>query len=470
MNGRITRYDALAAVDGAGFSASPASVLVQEPEAQGDMPRLLAAGTPAEVSRHSAAARAATTNLPTSILIPGLVNAHAHLDLTHIGPRAFDPDRGFTGWVEMIRTEREADDPGIAVSVERGIKLSLAGGTVAVGDIAGAPRGRPSLVPWRTLRRSALMGVSFLEFFAIGKGAERGWCAAEVTVREGLVDSGNRTRHEARLGLQPHAPHTVGLAGFRRAVEVAWASEPDHSSAKCPCTLEHGISRPVPLSTHLAETVEERQFIATADGPHREFLERVGVWSPEVLEEFAKGRTPVEHLFEVLGSASFVAAHVNDADDEAIRLLALTRTSVAYCPRASEYFGAADRFGPHRYRDMMAAGINVALGTDSIVNLPSEAAGIKSGGMSVLDEMRRLFRRDGADPATLLKMGTVNGAQALGLEPDLFRLGGGDTHGRNIAGLVAIEAPTARTITDPARLVMELNSPTRLLFYRSFSG
>jgi cytosine/adenosine deaminase-related metal-dependent hydrolase len=244
----------------------------------------------------------------------------------------------------------------------------------------------------------------------------------------------------------------------------------DRSSGGAQIPPEHGVFTSTPLATHLAETVEEQEFIANGRGPHREFLERIGVWSREALDDFGRGRTPVEHLFEVLRSSPFVAAHVNDADDEAIRLLSLTRTTVAYCPRASDYFGAAERFGPHRYRDMLAAGINVALGTDSIVNLPGDAATVAGGGMSVLDEMRHLFRRDASDPVTLLKLGTLNGALALGLEPGLFRLGGEYAGGREIAGLVAVEAPARGVVNDPARLVMDLRSPARPLFCTSFSG
>ncbi len=154
--------------------------------------------------------------------------------------------------------------------------------------------------------------------------------------------------------------------------------------------------------------------------------ERLGIWDEAMLEEIGCGKHPVEHLREVLSTAAFIVAHVNDADDAAIATLARTRTTVAYCPRASAYFGAERRFGAHRYREMMAAGVRVALGTDSMVNLDTP------GRLSVLDEMRLLYRRDGVDPRVLLEMGTANGAAALGLDPAWFRLG---TPGR-IAGLV----------------------------------
>ena len=77
------------------------------------------------------------------------------------------PRPGAAAWIAADRSER------IAASVRRGIELSLAAGTVAVGDIAGAVRGHITLEPWRILRDSPLVGVSWLEFFAIGFGQAR---------------------------------------------------------------------------------------------------------------------------------------------------------------------------------------------------------------------------------------------------------------------------------------------------------
>jgi aminodeoxyfutalosine deaminase len=213
-----------------------------------------------------------------------------------------------------------------------------------------------------------------------------------------------------RLGLQPHATNTVALPHYTWVLQLA-----AHLGA--------------PVCTHLAETPEERQFIATGAGPQRMLLERLGLWDDCILEHLGRGQHPVEHLEPILESTGaailpLLVAHVNDASDEAIEILARTRTTVAYCPRASEYFGAAQHFGPHRYREMLQAGINVCLGTDSIINLPDQE--IQRAGMSVLDDMRLLYRRDGTDPLLLLQLATVNGARALGLHPGLWRIEPGE--------------------------------------------
>lgn len=349
-------------------------------------------------------------DLSDRLVMPGLVNAHTHLDLTHIGPLHHEPGDGFVRWVDHIRANRKSDDTEIEQAVRLGVELSLAGGSVAVGDIAGAPAGRMTTAPARALAASPLRGVSFLEFFGIGKSAAGAVERLAAFARDNLGDvQSDLSGSGVRLGLQPHAPNTVDLSVYR------WAA---------------GLSRAhdLPLSTHLAETPEERAFVESGSGPQRELLERLGVWDDSILDHVSFGRHPVEHLRPVLEAQPFLCAHVNDATDRAIEALAETGTAVAYCPRASAYFGAADHFGPHRYRDMLAAGVPVCLGTDSIVNLDTPDR------ISVLDEMRLLHRRDGTDPRTLLAMGTTNGATALGLPGEALDL----SEGRS-AGLIVVE-------------------------------
>lgn len=423
-------YSADAGYDARGLVAAPISLLVEvSPTGRAEA---LAAGTPGEVGRHPGAASARAVALGGHVLLPGLVNAHTHLDLSHLGPREHDPEDGFVSWVDTVRAGRRKDDTEIARSVRLGVELSLAGGTVAVGDIAGAPGGRPTIAPLRTLREGPLAGVSFVEFFAAGALRDRSLARLDafLEAHEGELAAGSRVR----AGLQPHASNTVEPEAYEHAVAAA---------------RRNGLA----LCTHLAETVEERRFVGAAEGPQRDLLERVGAWEDRLLGVFGRGLHPIDHLAPMLERAPFIVAHVNDCpDDQRLAVLARAGVSVAYCPRASAYFGATERFGPHRYRDMLAAGINVCLGTDSIVNLPSEAAEASRGGMSVLDEMRLLVRRDGADARAVLAMGTTNGARALGLDEDGFVL----RSGVRLAGLVALpvgRGPQAPTPTLEAAIL-----------------
>jgi len=139
-----------------------------------------------------------------------------------------------------------------------------------------------------------------------------------------------------------------------------------------------------------------------------------------------------------------------------LSVLARTDASVVYCPRAWLYFGFDQSVGPHRYREMMARGVRVCLGTDSIVNLPEGSDSARGGRISVLDEARELHRRGGVDNATLLRMMTTSGAEALRLEVSSFRFAAG----HEIAGVVAVR--TGRS--DPLESLFREYAAPRLLF------
>ena len=402
----VVRLDAAAIGDGVRGVTAPGSLLLRiHPDRVG----VLAAGPPDALGAPGLPQPDRRVELPDRLLIPGLVNAHAHLDLSHIGSAPHEPGDGFVSWVDRIRAGRRDTDDGIADAVRLGIELSIAGGTAAVGDIAGAPGGRLCDAPARVLGGSPLAGVSFLEFFGIGRSAATAAERLERFARQELdALRAALSGTPVRVGLQPHAPNTVDLGVYRWAAALA---------------ERHGL----PLATHLAETPEEREFVSRGSGPQRAMLERFGLWDGSVLQRVGRGLGPVEHLAGVLAGGRVLCAHVNDATDAGIRVLAGTGTPVVYCPRASAYFGADRHFGPHRYRDMLAAGVPVCLGTDSIVNLDTPDR------ISVLDEMRLLHRRDGCDARTLLAMGTVHGAAALGLDPGAVTLEPGP-----LAGLVSV--------------------------------
>lgn len=440
VNDSFCRIDAAAAADGLGAAFAPVSVLLEPARAAGrGSPRVLAAiGLPGDVDRHPVAPTATRIHRPGCLLIPGLTNAHAHLDLTHIGPRPYDSQAGFGSFVDLVRRERCTDD-GLILPMVMGVALSGGGGVVAVGDIGGAPKGVPSLIPYGIQAASGLAGVSYLEFFSIGRGEQRGREQLLAELRK--VPQGGFAG-PASLGLQPHAPTTVSLSTYRWLL-----ADPDLKARR--------------FSTHLAETREEHEFIAQGSGSHRAFLESLGLWEDRMLEEIGRGRTPVEHMAGVLAEAPFLCAHVNDASDKDLQTLSGTPTSVAYCPRASDYFRAHDHFGPHRYRDMLAAGINVCLGTDSIINLPPG-----TDRLSTLDEARFLYRRDKTDPVTLLRMATVNGAKALGLDEGAFAFG----LGSELAGIVAVPIGPSRRRTPLECALVEDSEPELIAWGTSAKG
>src|SRR5205823_6508560 len=117
--------------------------------------------------------------------------------------------------------------------------------------------------------------------------------------------------------------------------------------------------RDLPLAIHLAEIPEEREFLRSHTGPLREMWQRLGHWE-DFPGTFAGSPVAFAKMLGLLDYPTLLA-HVNDCDDDDLALLARGKASVVYCPRTHRYFERP----PHRWREMLAAGINVTIGTDS---------------------------------------------------------------------------------------------------------
>lgn len=429
---RFVRIDADGAMDASGFIPGPISAIleVQHP-ASGDWPHdvpapavrgsfkaMLLRQADADVSQ--AGRDLETIARPGRVLMPGLVNAHTHLDLTHLGP--FPEGRGsLPRFFTQVRQGRLSDAAQIAAAARLGVGRSLAGGVVAVGDIAGCPPAAgPCLAAIETLAASPLRGVGYLEFFAIGTREASSLGKLDEVWQQ--ATSLAKPTNPFRLGLHPHAPYSVSPRGYAHALRLA-------------------AQAGVPISTHLAEGPGERQLIAKGTGPTRSFLEGLGLWTDDLLADFGRGRSPIAHvepfLAELAGQGHRpLLVHLNQLADADIELIARYRSHAVYCPRSSEYFESHTHFGPHRYRDLLAAGVRVCLGTDSILNCDGPT-------LSTLDEARLLHQRDGMDPVTLAAMLTTHGAAALGLPEEWFRF---STTPATLAGLIAIPARDAAEI------------------------
>jgi cytosine/adenosine deaminase-related metal-dependent hydrolase len=332
------------------------------------------------------------------LLMPGLVNAHAHLDLSGDGvwPPAGDD---FRGWVGRVRALRAAMTPESRLkAAETGIQLALAGGTTCIGDIAGHP---PNAAV-EAVRASSLRGVSFLEVFGIGDGQG----PALVQMQDAL-ESHQLDGRGVRVGLSPHSPYSCGPRVFEAAAKLG-----------------------VPLSTHMAETRAEIELLAEGTGPLRAMLEvDIGVWDQSV---DVCGRHPIEALLGSLDRGRMLCAHVNWIEPQHVEMLAGTAARVVYCPRASAAFGHGPPALPHHpWKSLHEAGLTVCLGTDSLLCLDTPNR------LSVLDDMRLLYQRDGVAAELLLAMATTHGAAALDIDPAVATLG------PEAAGIIACPASGA---------------------------
>ncbi len=310
-------------------------------------------------------------------VLPGLINAHTHLELSHLR-RKLPPKRPMTQWLfGVFRGQVVGADH--SRSVVAGADEALALGTTTIADVChnnGA---------WRELKDHSLRALCLAEVAGIGPLAH----GAMRRLRKSL--RGTRRTTCLRFGISLHAPYSTAEEVYREAIALA-------------------RKRRMIVATHLAETEGERQFLLRGSGKFFDFLAQMGMIDSSVR---VHGVKPMEFARRVgLLDGPAILAHVNYIDNEEMRILADGKASVAYCPRCCDYFGHSG----HRYAEMIQAGVNVALGTDSLASNDS---------LSMLDEMRRL-RSDGkVDRDTILRMATINGAKAMGWDETIGSLSPG---------------------------------------------
>jgi cytosine/adenosine deaminase-related metal-dependent hydrolase len=436
----------------------PGGVVVHARIEHGPNPRawiasVAPAGSPAGASaggakgeREGEAGDVVEVSRPDAVLMPALINAHAHLDLTHMGPMPADPlepgspASSFAAFGAHVLSNRLDNAEALRQSVAEGARRLLAGGVAVVGDIAGVWRTEPLAV----LREAGLRGVSYLEVFGHGDRVGQSVARLEQIV-EPLAARGELDRAGCRLGLSPHAPYSASARVYLACVALAEALD-------------------LPISTHLAECPEEREFVAAGTGPIRQLLERLGGVDEATRREFSHGLTPIAHLQRML-SPRFTVVHVNDCDDAGLEQLLASGAIVVYCPRASAYFAHERSFGPHRYQTMLERGVPVALGTDSIICLPEH----ESDRISPLDEARFLHRRDGVSPGLLMRMLYEHGARAMGVPAGQVELPGvgfvardAGLPGWELLGLLAVDVRDTHAGSAGQRVMRAGSVPERL--------
>lgn len=351
------------------------------------------------------------TDMPGHLLLPGLVNAHAHLELSHCRPG--DPPQNFAAWLAaMIRDAASTGEGGDVVgALAQGIGQCRRFGATTVADITRHP------VLTRPLLRTSLRATSFGEVRAMAQRRHQLQTHLEAAVHRPPGDAGY-----LRIGISPHAPYSTELAAYRACIDVATELE-------------------LPLTTHLAESPDEAQFLAEHTGPLRELWDSLG-WD-DAVPKFPGGPIRLAKALGLLDRPTLLA-HVNYCDDDELAILAAGRASVVYCPRTHRYFGHP----PHRFRDMLARGINVAVGTDSCASSPD---------LNLLDDLRLIHQiAPDHSAARVLEMGTRRGAVALGLEREC-----GSIAPNHSADILAFPA----TGTDPLLSLLESDTlPAQVWF------
>jgi cytosine/adenosine deaminase-related metal-dependent hydrolase len=339
--------------------------------------------------------RTADVDLGNTAILPGLVNAHTHLDLS--GLRGKCPPTGdFTEWLREVIRHRRSQTPEQAVSdIQIGLLESQVYGTTLLGDISAAGASWPGLVD------KPLRAAVFREILGLpADRARQAWMDMLRWSRE-LSPSTN-----CRWGLSPHAPYSVNAALIRA---IAWNGHL--------------------MAIHLAESRAELDLIERHEGPFVGFLEELRVWSPDDLVpsvDWVLWRTR-RASFALLIHGNYLQPSANIPPN----------ATLVYCPRTHAAFGHP----PHPFREFLARGVRVALGTDSLASNPD---------LDILAEARFVHGKYADVPgATLLRMITLSGAEALGWADDTGSL----TPGKS-ADLVVLPLPDEER-SDPHLLVLE---------------
>ena len=313
-------------------------------------------------------------------MLPGLINAHTHLDLSDCDSPIGEPGVSMSSWVMEVIQARIHLDRNPAAAVTKGWLESVRAGVRLVGDIATPPVNYPT-TDWVT--NSPIECVSFAEVLGLDD--------SRFADRYGAMETHHQetTAPNIAAGISPHAPYSISREAINRCVR--WSNVNQSN-----------------LAIHLAESPEERELLVQGTGPLREELEAMGL---PMKEHFPWGdQAFVELIDEISTCHRGLVIHANDLRDHEIEKLAQHENlSVVFCPRTHAFF----QFHRHPVDQMLRANIRVALGTDSRASNPD---------LDLWSEVRYMLNhRQEIPPVEVLKMATVNGADALG-RTDLGRL------------------------------------------------
>ena len=327
-------------------------------------------------------------DLGEQVLLPGLINAHCHLDYTCLRGK-IAPQKSFTDWILAINAEKSELSPkDYVASIEDGFAEAKRFGTTAVANLTAVPELISQIqTPIRTWWFAELIDIR----------------APERTNE--LVDSAiEALKQTPGWGLAPHALFTASKDVFRRCEEIAKQED-------------------ILLTTHLAESREEMEMFRDASGPLYEFIKSLGRPMDDCGNE-----TPLGLFLDLIGSGGspnrpraievnrpylfWIVAHLNELTERDFELLERSNSKfhVVHCPRSHNYFGHS----PFAFDRLCSLGFNVCLGTDSLASNES---------LSLFAEMRAFQKNfPPVSAEEIFQTVTVNPARALRQENALGQI------------------------------------------------
>jgi cytosine/adenosine deaminase-related metal-dependent hydrolase len=375
--------------------------------------RIVAADAWGRIPQGLTSANATTVlDLGDVVLLPGLINAHCHLDYTDMAGFWPSPKK-FTDWIPwMLAAKAEWSYSNYARSWINGAKMLVHSGTTTVADIEAAPELLPDV--WDS---TPLRVFSFLEMTSVRSKRE----PAEI-LDEALAKIDSLGHRRCAAALSPHAPYSTSAELLRLCARAA-------------------RDRNIHTAVHVAESRQEFEMFAHARGEMFDWLKKNGRDNSDC----GLG-TPFQHLDRAgLTSGNFIAIHANYLDDRDFDLLPKRGVNVVHCPRSHHYF----QHETFPLEKLLVANVNVCLGTDSLATVAKN--GKDNLELSLFLEMQAILRsHPGCAPETILRMATVNGARALGLAGKIGELS-------TFANADLIAVPFAGKILDACQAVLNFH-------------
>lgn len=344
-------------------------------------------------------------------LLPGLVNAHTHLELTAM--RGTLEDLDFHEWIVRLRASRnDVLTPDMLLDSARwGVIEGLRAGTTTFADTCS------SGAAMRAMTEAGVRGIMYQEVF----GPDPSRCAAMIAdLRTRLAELRPLENRLVRLGVSPHAPYTVSDALFVETARLAAAEE-------------------LPLAVHIGESDAETQLVVDGCGAFADGLLGRGI----TVEPRARSPVALLQKAGVLGPRSLLI-HCVRLDSHDIATAAAEGCGVAHCPVSNAKLG----HGIAPLTELLAAGVHVGLGSDSVAS---------NNRMDILEEARAavlLQRVRSGDSGTLhahaaLELATIGGARALGLADRVGSLEAGkeaDLAAFSLEGVIPLGDPEAAVV------------------------
>jgi cytosine/adenosine deaminase-related metal-dependent hydrolase len=318
------------------------------------------------------------TDLGDVVLLPGLVNAHCHLELTAM--RGFLEDLDFQRWILRLTFSRRAvlDTDALLDSARYGLEEGVLAGVTSYADTCA------SGVVLRAMREAGVRGIMYQEVF----GPDPKQCDASIAeLRDAVAGLRYLETPLVRVGVSPHAPYTVSDDLFRATAELAREQR-------------------LPLAVHVAESELERLLVVDAAGSFADGLRRRGI----AVDPRAESPIQLLSRLRVLDTTPLLI-HCVRVDARDIATIANSGSSVAHCPASNAKLG----HGVAPLDEMLAAGITVGLGSDSMAS-NNRMDILAEARLALLAQRTRIGSFESPAAMDVLELATIEGAKAIGID------------------------------------------------------